>query len=108
MEGNGQNDHESRLNRLEVVAELMIRDNEEFRERFRRMQDGHEDFEKEHKRLLIAQVVMQDKLEKLEGNLEKTRDLVHEIGDKLNALISWSDQVHRDNHERFRRLEEKH
>ena len=87
MEGNGQNDHESRLNRME--------------EWFRRMQDAHEDFEREHKRLLIAQVVMQDKL-------EKTRDLVHEIGDKLNALISWSDQVHRDNNERFKRLEEKH
>jgi hypothetical protein len=98
MEGNGQSDHESRLNRLEAVAEMMIRDNQEFRERFRLMR---EDFEKEHKRLLIAQVVMEDKL-------EKTRDLVHEIGDKLNALIDWSNQVHRDNNERFRRLEEKH
>jgi CII-binding regulator of phage lambda lysogenization HflD len=64
------------------------------------MQDAHEDFEKEHKRLLIAQVVMQDKL-------EKTQDLVHEIGEKLNGLISWSDQVHRDNNERFKHLEEK-
>ena len=100
MEENGQNDRESRLNRLEDAYNLMIRDNEEFRERFRRMQEGHEEFEKEHKRLLIAQVVMQD-------NLEKTRALVHEIGDKLNALIAWSDQVHRDNNDRFRRLEDK-
>jgi hypothetical protein len=94
MEGNGQNDHESRLNRLENW--------------FMRMQDAHEDFEKEHKRLLIAQVVMQDNLAKMQDGLHETRALVHEIGDKLNALISWSDQVHRDNNERFKRLEEKH
>ena len=100
MEGNGQNDHESRLNRLE--------------EWFQRMQDGHEEFEKEHKRLLIAQVVMQDSLVKMQdnlvkmqGGLEETRVLVHEIGDKLNGLLDWSNQVHRDNNERFKRLEEK-
>jgi hypothetical protein len=93
MEGNGQNDHESRLNRLE--------------EWFQRMQDGHEEFEKEHKRLLIAQVVMQDNLVKMQGGLEETRVLVHEIGDKLNGLLDWSNQVHRDNNERFKRLEEK-
>jgi hypothetical protein len=108
MEGNGQNDRESRLNRLEDAYNLMIRDNEEFRERFKRMQDAHEEFEKEHKRLLIAQVVMQGSMEKLQDNLENTRALVHDIGDRLNTLIAWSDQVHRDNHERFKRLEEKH
>ena len=108
MGGNGQNEHESRLNRLEAATELMIRDNEEFRERFRLMQDAHQDFEKEHKRLLIAQVVMQDKLEKMQDGLQETRDLVHEIGEKLNGLLDWSDRVHRDNDERFKRLEEKH
>jgi len=101
MEGNGQNDRESRLNRLEDAYNLMIQDHEEFR--------------REHKMLLTAQVVMQGNLEKMHGNLEKTqenlektRSLVQEIGDKLNALITWSDQVHRDNNERFKRLEEKH
>jgi hypothetical protein len=94
MEGNGQNDRESRLKRLEDAYELMIQDHEEFR--------------REHKMLLTAQVVMQGNLDKMQDNLEKTRGLVHEIGDKLNALITWSDQVHRDNNERFKRLEEKH
>jgi hypothetical protein len=112
MAGNGQNDHESRLNRLEAYFDFAIRDNEEFRERLRRSQESHERFkeetEKEHKRLLIAQVVLQDNMEKMQVNLESTRSLVHEIGDKLNALITWSDQVHRDNNERFKRLEEKH
>ena len=94
MEGNGQNDRESRLKRLEDAYDLMIQDHEEFR--------------REHKMLLTAQVVMQGNLEKMQDNLEKTRALVHEIGDNLNALITWSDQVHRDNNERFKRLEEKH
>jgi hypothetical protein len=105
MGGSGQNDQESRRNRLEAATELMIRDNEEFRERFRLMR---EDFEKEHKRLLIAQVVMADKLEKMQDGLQETRVLAHEIGEKLNGLLDWSNQVHRDNDERFRRLEEKH
>lgn len=96
MEGNGH-DFEWRLKRLE---ELIIRDDREFRERFQRIQDAHEDFEKEHKRLLIAQVVTQDKF-------DKTALLVQEIGERLGALITWSDQVHRDNNERFRRLEER-
>jgi hypothetical protein len=50
---------------------------------------------------------MQDNLVKMQGGLEETRVLVHEIGDKLNGLLDWSNQVHRDNNERFKRLEEK-
>jgi hypothetical protein len=86
MEDNGQQDNRSSLDRLEDAWNLMIVEHEEFRA--------------EHKRLLIAQVVMQEKL-------EETRRLVHEVGDKLNGLIAWSEQTQRENELRFRRLEEK-
>jgi len=101
MEGNGQSNNESRLDRLEAAYNLMIQDHEEFR--------------REHKALLTAQVVMQDSLTRLSGKLERLSDKVEEIGDKLNGLIAYSEQTHRENEQtrrenevRFRRLEEKH
>jgi hypothetical protein len=122
MEGNGQSNNESRLDRLEDAYNLMIQDHEEFR--------------REHKALLKAQVVMYDehvkleksltrlseKVERVSDNVERLGDKVErlgdkvellsgkveEIGDKLNGLISWSEQTQRENEVRFRRLEEKH
>jgi len=94
MEENGHKDNESRLDRIEAAIDFMIRDHEEFRA--------------EHKRLLTAQVVMQDSLVRLGEKMERLTDKFDAVGDKLNALIAWSDQVHRDNNERFKRLEEKH
>jgi len=101
MEGNGQNERESRLDRLEDAYNLMIQDHEEFR--------------REHKMLLAAQVVMHDEqlkteksVRRLSGKLEDLTEKVEEIGDKLNALITWSEQTQRENEVRFRRLEEKH
>jgi chromosome segregation ATPase len=136
MEGNGQTNNESRLDRLEDAYNLMIRDHEEFRQ--------------EHKALLKAQVVMYDehikleqsltrlsekvervsdnverlgyKVERLGDNVDRLGDKVdrlgdavgklsvkvEDIGDKLNGLIAWSEQTRKENEIRFRRLEEKH
>ncbi len=93
MEGNGQSNNESRLDRLEDAYNLMIQDHEEFR--------------REHKALLTAQVVMYDEHVKLEKSLTRLSEKVEEIGDKLNGLIAWSEQTQRENEIRFRRLEEK-
>ena len=85
MEGNGHNENESRLDRLEDAWNLMIRDHEEFRA--------------EHKRLLAAQVVMNDRQAKLDLT-------VQEIGDKLNGLIAWSEQTQHENEIRLREQNE--
>jgi hypothetical protein len=94
MEDNGQQNNESRLDRLEDAYNLMIQD--------------HEDFRREHKALLAGQVLMQ-------GSLTRLSVKVEEIGDRLNGLIAYSEQTRRENEQtrrenevRFRRLEEKH
>jgi hypothetical protein len=68
--GNGQNDGESRLDNLEKVLNAGLLRNEA----------AHEEFEREHKRLLTAQVIFQDNLNILEVKMAETTD-------KLNALI---------------------
>ena len=94
MEDNGQQNNESRLDRLDDAYNLMIQD--------------HEAFRREHKALLAAQVLMQDSLTRLSVKVE-------EIDDGLNGLIAYSEQTRRENEQtrrenevRFRRLEEKH
>jgi hypothetical protein len=93
MEGNGHNDNESRLDRLEDAWNLVIQDHEEFR--------------REHKMLLAAQVVMHDEQFKLEKSLDRLTGKVDQIGDKLNGLIAFSNTVHRENEALSRDLGEK-
>lgn len=57
----------------------------------------HEEFRAEHKNLLRSQVLFQDSLERL-------KERVSEIGDKLDGLIGVVDQTHREFHERLKRL----
>lgn len=64
MNPNGHADGESRLDRLERMFEQYTARNEQ----------AHEEFEAEHKRLLIAQVVMVDNMSKLELKLDKLTD----------------------------------
>ena len=70
MNPNGHADGESRLDRLERLFEQYAERNER----------AHEEFETEHKRLLVAQVVMVDTMSKLELKLD-------ELTDKLDGLI---------------------
>jgi hypothetical protein len=70
MNPSGQADGESRLDRLERLFEQYTERNER----------AHEEFEAEHKRLLIAQVLMVDTMSKLELKLD-------ELADKLDGLI---------------------
>jgi hypothetical protein len=68
MNPNGHADGESRLDRLERLFEESARRHEQYEARNER---AHEEFETEHKRLLIAQVVMVDNMSKLELKLDK-------------------------------------
>ena len=83
-ETNGQQDNESRLDRIERAMEHFI--------------DEHEMFRTEHRMLLRSQVLLQQSLEKLKDN-------VGEIGEKLNGLIGLVDSDHRVFHDRLNRLE---
>ncbi|MFN0169036.1 MAG: hypothetical protein ACKV22_21630 [Bryobacteraceae bacterium] len=78
MDGNGQNDGRSRLDRIEAALELMIQDHEEFRA--------------EHKMLLKSQVLMQDSSEK---EFAKFRQRMDEMEGKLNGVIGVVDQLSR-------------
>ena len=77
MSPNGQADGESRLDRLERLFEESAKRHEQYDARNER---AHEEFEREHKRFLIAQVVMVDNMSKLELK-------VAEVADKLDGLI---------------------
>ena len=77
MNPNGQADGESRLDRLERLFEQYTERNE----------TAHEGFEAEHKRLLIAQVVMVDAAAKRDLAMEKLELKVVEVADKLDGLI---------------------
>ena len=85
-EANGHQDNVSRLDRIEAALEHII--------------DEHEMFRDEHKRLLTAQVVLTDRMDKLAITVD-------EIGGKLNGLIDVVQQQSREFHARLTRLEEK-
>jgi len=85
-ETNGNQNNESRLDRIEAAMEAMIGE--------------HEMFRAEHKMLLRSQVLFQDSLEKLKERMDETEG-------KLNALIDIVDRHSREYHERLNRLENK-
>jgi len=64
----------SRLDRLEGLVEVIL--------------NRHIEFEDEHKRLLIAQVVLTDRLEKLTERVEKVAENVGHLSGNMNALIA--------------------
>jgi hypothetical protein len=78
---------------------MMIRDHEEFRE--------------EHRKLLTAQVLMQDAMERgfkksqedMDRRTAKFREEMDEVTDKLNGLIGAVDQMRANFDARLRRVE---
>lgn len=78
MNPNGPTGGEARLDRLERLFAVYAERNEA----------AHEAFEDEHKKLLTAQVLMTQAMEKVELKLA-------EATDKLNALITIVDEDHR-------------
>ncbi|HEX4135977.1 MAG TPA: hypothetical protein VHY84_15285 [Bryobacteraceae bacterium] len=94
-ETNGNQDNLSRLDRIEIAIEHVINE--------------HEKLVDEQGRLLKAQVVMVDSLDKLTAKLaavdERLGHRINEIGGKLDALINVVDRDHREFHERLMRLE---
>jgi hypothetical protein len=80
--GSGQ----SRLDRMEGLMNLLIED--------------HVRFDEEHKRLLTAQVILTDRIDKLAIQVEKTAAVVREVSEsqrhsdeRLNALIAVVDDL---------------
>jgi hypothetical protein len=83
MNGNGNEEkpsHETRLSNIEAIQSLMLRDHEEFRQ--------------EHKRLLVAQVLLADaqrenekKLAELVAVQAKSMDELRESGKRVDARI---------------------
>jgi hypothetical protein len=94
-ETNGNQDNLSRLDRIEIAIEHVINE--------------HEKLVDEQGRLLKAQVVMVDSLDKLAAKLvavdERLGHRIDEIGGKLDALIDVVERDHREYHERLNRLE---
>jgi hypothetical protein len=71
---NGHNDGDGRLDRIErLLAESIVRN-----------EAAHEEFEREHKRLLTAQVLFQENLAAFQADMNIK---MAETTDKLNALI---------------------
>jgi hypothetical protein len=80
--GNGQ----SRLDRMEGLMNLLIED--------------HVRFDEEHKRLLTAQIILTDRIDKLAIQVDKTAAAVREVSEsqrhsdeRLNALIAVVDDL---------------
>jgi hypothetical protein len=99
-ETNGNQDNVSRLDRIEIAIEHVINE--------------HEKLVDEQGRLLKAQVVMVDSIDKLTGAVaqlsgvvDRLTTRVDEIGGKLDALIHVVDRDHREFHERLNRIEHK-
>ena len=68
---------EDRLDRVERLLEAFIQHN----------QRAHENFEREHKDLLTAQVVLTGRMDELTGHMNELSVRVAEVTDKLNGLI---------------------
>jgi hypothetical protein len=70
-----QNGHAtSRLDRMEGLMQLLI--------------DDHLKFSDEHNRLLTAQVVLADRMEKLAETMEKVAQAQKHTGERMDALIA--------------------
>ncbi len=81
---NGNQDNESRLDRIERAMKHFI--------------DEHEMFRAEHKMLLRSQVLLQESL----GDL---KERVGDIAKKLDDFITIVDSDHREFNQRLKRLE---
>jgi hypothetical protein len=75
--GNGHG--QSRLDRLEGLVEVLM--------------NGHIEFETEHKRLLTAQVVLTDRLDRLTEQVSELREAQRQTDERMNALIAIVDDV---------------
>ena len=80
-ETNGEG--KSRLDRIEEIIERAELAN----------QTAHERFEAEDKRLLTAQILMNDAMTKMAGSMEKLELKMLETGEKLDALIKVVDGI---------------
>lgn len=76
MTGNGS-DHESRLRRLEDFVEVLANE--------------HIQFAEEHKRLLTAQVVLTDRMDKLTGRMDELAQAQIHTDERLSVLIQMMD-----------------
>jgi hypothetical protein len=68
-----------RLDRLEGLVEVLV--------------NRHLEFEEEHKRLLIAQVVLTDRMDRLDQRLDRVAELQAEGAQRMNVLIAIVDEV---------------
>ena len=70
---------ESRLDRLEGLVEVLV--------------NGHIEFEREHQRLLTAQVVLTDRLDRLTIQVSELRESQKHTDERMNALITVVDDI---------------
>jgi hypothetical protein len=71
-----------RLDRLEGLVEVLF--------------NRHLEFEEEHKRLLTAQVVPTDRMNKLDLRLDRIAEIQAEGAQRMNALIAIVDEIIRN------------
>jgi hypothetical protein len=83
MENVEQNGHGNpRMDRLEKLMDLLITD--------------HLTFSDEHRKLLTAQVVLTDRVDKLAVSVQELRDAQKHTDERLNALITVVDGLVRN------------
>ena len=77
--------HQSRLDRLEGLMELLISD--------------HVEFQREHKQLLTAQVLLTDVVEKLARRVDKLADSLEKQDERVDKLDERVDRLAASIHE---------
>src|SRR5258708_30383879 len=80
----------TRLDRIEGLVEVLV--------------NRHIEFEEEHKKLLIAQVVLTDRLDKLTDRLDKLTDRVDKLAASTKEGFAEHKQAMRDFDERLNAL----
>lgn len=84
MNGNGENGNvEGRLTRLEQFVEVLTNE--------------HIQFAEEHKRLLTAQVILTDRMDKLAGRMDKLAEAQERTEGHLDVLTRTMDEWIRRN-----------
>ena len=85
--------HQSRLDRLEGLMELLISD--------------HVEFQREHKQLLTAQVLLTDVVEKLARRVDKLAESVEKLDDRVDKLTESVHEMIRELRESQRHTDER-
>ena len=94
MENTEQNGRNTRMDRIERTLEMLVADHVT-------LKDEHAAFNEEHKKLLTAQVLLTDRMDKLTGTMQELAASQKATDGRMTILVGMMDTFVRERGERL-------